>query len=63
MKKYTVEVVFTASVYVDNIIAETEEEAIKQACSSFSTYGCDDVIANLDESYVVTEEPYIKDNG
>ena len=56
MKKYIVEVVFTACVYVNNIIAETEDEAVKQACSSFSTYGCDDVKADISKSYVVTEE-------
>lgn len=61
MKKYTVEVAFTACVYVDNIIAETEDEAIKQACSSFSTYGCDDVKADINKSYVVTKEPVVNE--
>jgi hypothetical protein len=62
VKKYKVEVCFTAWT-VEDVVAESPSEAIQKACSSFSTYGSTDAKPDYARSFVATEENVDEDGN
>jgi hypothetical protein len=55
MKKYKVEVCFTAWT-VEDVVAESQAKAIEKACANFSAYSCTDAKPDYARSFVAAEE-------